>query len=524
LKQKLVDLELALGKNGTSDIRLRYSGLIVFTTQLLGVVTGLVFTLLLTRSMTTTEYGLWTNIFDYTPYFLLVSIIIPFWVTRFTARDIEGTVITSTISQLVLGVIATVAYLPIITAISFAIGTSQYLTIYLIAGFYVLTHYMITVFEGALTATKPHATGYGFIIQEIVKVIVALIIILGFGQIFLGAILALVIAPTVQSFYYIYKLRHFFREKINWHYVKRWLRSSPVLLYNVLGTQILNAFLILLYIYGGGEARAFYQAALSFTTVVSYASSLAIALYPKLLANSCSKEDIKLSFKTVMMLAIPLATIVMTMSVSFLTVLDTAYAASWPVLIALTVDTLLTMLILFYSSILMGVENFDAAGEIHLKKLVRSKIFKLFSIPYIQSAFALPAVYLVLTQLNVDGPVITTAAVVAVMILVHLFTFVALAIRSRHSIHVPIAWTSIAKYVFAAFITGAALVFIPTTTTLVATVAKAAVGFGIYAVILLAIDEQARELIRLIWQEIKTNINQLLHRDAGDNEAVPAEN
>jgi hypothetical protein len=108
--------------------------------------------------------------------------------------------------------------------------------------------------------------------------------------------------------------------------------------------------------------------------------------------------------------------------------------------------------------------------------------------------------------------------------LVHLFTFVALAIRSRHSIHVPIAWTSIAKYVFAAFITGAALVFIPTTTTLVATVAKAAVGFGIYAVILLAIDEQARELIRLIWQEIKTNINQLLHRDAGDNEAVPAEN
>ena len=513
-----------MGKNGTSDIRLRYSGLIVFTTQLLGVITGLIFTLLLTRSMTQSEFGIWTNIFDYTPYFMLVSGIIPFWVTRFTARDIEGTVITSTVSQLVLAVIATLAYLPIITVISFAIGTSQYLLIYLIAGFYVLTYYMITVFEAALTATRPHTTGYGFIIQEIVKVVVALIIILGFGQIFLGAILALVIAPTIQAFYYIYKLRAFLKEKINWHYFKQWIKGSPVLLYNMLGTQILSFFLILLFIYGGAEARAYYQAALSFTTIVGYASSLSIALYPKLLANSCSKDDIKVSFKTVMMLAIPLATIVITMAFSFLTVLNATYADGWPVLIALTVDTLITMLITFYSAVLMGIENFDAAGEIHLKKLVKSKIFKLFSIPYIQSAVALPATYLVLTQLAVDGPVTTAAAVVAVMILVHLGTFIALAIRSRHSIHVPIAWASIGKYVFAAFLMGAALVFIPTTTTLLATIVKATVGFGLYAVILLAIDEQARELVRLVWKEIISNINQLLHRDAGQTSEVAAEN
>jgi O-antigen/teichoic acid export membrane protein len=461
--------------------------------------------------MTQTEFGIWTNIFDYTPYFLLISNILPFWVTRFTARDIEGSVITSTLSQLVLAVIATLVYLPIITVISFAIGTSQYLLIYFIAGFYVLTYYMITVFEAALTATQPHATGYGFIIQEIVKVVVALIIILGFGQIFLGAILALVIAPTIQVFYYTYKLRRFLKEKINWHYFKQWLKGSPVLLYNMLGTQILSSFLILLFLYGGAEARAYYQAALSFTTIVGYASSLSIALYPKLLAKSCSKDDIKLSFKTVMMLAIPLATIVMTMSFSFLTVLNATYTDGWPVLIALTVDTLITMLITFYSSVLMGIESFDAAGEIHLKKLVRSKIFKLFSIPYIQSAIALPATYLVLTQLAADGPVTTAAAVIAIMILVHLGTFIALAIRSRHSIHVPIAWASIAKYILASFLMGAVLAFAPTTTTLLATIIKAIVGFGLYAMILLAIDEQARELVRLVWTEFKSNINGLLH-------------
>jgi phosphatidylglycerophosphate synthase len=128
----------------------------------------------------------------------------------------------------------------------------------------------------------------------------------------------------------------------------------------------------------------------------------------------------------------------------------------------------------------------------------------------------------VLTQLNVDGPVVTAAAVVAVMILVHLGTFIALVIRSRHSIHVPIAWRSIAKFILAAFVTGAALVLAPTTTTLLATVVKAAAGFSLYTVILLVIDEQARELVRLIWQEIKDNIRGLLHRGAGKNPAVPA--
>lgn len=514
-----------MGKNGTSEIRLRYSGLIVFATQLLGVITGLIFTLLLTRSMTTAEFGIWTNIFDYTPYFIMLSSIIPFWVTRFTARDMEGTVITSTISQLVIGIIATVAYLPAIYFISNAIGTSQYLLIYLIAGFYVLTTYMITTFEAALTATKPHSTGYGFIIQEIVKVVVALIIILGFHQIFLGAILALVIAPTVQTFYYTYLLRGFFKEKIDWGYLKQWIKSSPVSLYNIAGTMILSAVFILLFIYGSAEARAYYQAALSFTTIVGYASSLAIAIYPKLLANSCSKEDIGLSFKMVIMWAIPLATIVMTMAFSFLTVLNTTYSDGWPVLIALTVDTLISIILAgFYTNILMGIEAFDAAGEIHFKKLIKSKIFKLFSIPYIQAAFALPATYLVLTQLAVDGPVTTAAAVVAVMIAVHLGTFIALAIRSRHSIHVPIAWVSIAKYIFAAFLMGAALVLAPTTTTLIATIAKTVAGFALYIVILLAIDEQARELARLVWNEVMANLKGLLHRDAGENVAVPAEN
>jgi len=60
------------------QLRLQYSGFIIFTAQILSVITGLVYTLLLTRSMTSEQYGTWTNIFDYTAYFLIFTGFIPF--------------------------------------------------------------------------------------------------------------------------------------------------------------------------------------------------------------------------------------------------------------------------------------------------------------------------------------------------------------------------------------------------------------------------------------------------------------
>jgi len=517
-----------------NQIRLRYSGFIVFANQLLGVVTGLIFTLLLTRSMSAAEFGIWTNIFDYTPYFIILGGILPFWVLRFVARGKEGAAKTAAVTQLFIAVVATVAYLPAIYFISNAIGTTQYLLIYLIAGGYVLTYYLITVFEGILTAVKPQTTGYGFMIQEIVKVTVALLVILVFKQVFLGAILALVVAPTVQSIYYIVLLRGFFKEKINWSYLKQWLKGAPAQLYNAVGTTLLSLAFIVLFVYGGSEARGYYQAALSFTTIVSYASSLSVSLYPKLLANSCSDEEVGLSFKTVLMMAIPLATLCIVMSVSFLTVLHPpglpggSYGVAWPVLIALTADTLVLLVTNFYSSCLMGVEAFDAEGRISLRQLVKSKIFKVYSIPYIQAVFIIPIVYYAMTQTPVDGPVTTAVAFVGILIAVHTATFVGLYAFMRNSIHIPVAWASIAKYVLSALLMGVVLYFLPTTTTLTSTVAKTVGGFALYIGLLLLIDEQARELVKLIWQEIVYSTKQLRHKadnsDSGENIPASSEN
>jgi len=198
-----------------------------------------------------------------------------------------------------------------------------------------------------------------------------------------------------------------------------------------------------------------------------------------------------------------------------------SYGVAWPVLIALSVNTLVTLIMTFYQSCLFGVEAFDAEGKISIRQLVRSKIFKVFTLSYIQAAIALPIAYFVLTRFGLHGSVDAAVYVIVILISVNLSTFAALYWAMHKSIRIPVAWKSIAKYVLSALLMGVILFLIPTTTTLFSTIAKAAAGFGIYVALLLAIDKQARQLIRLIWEEIKGSLKLLTSKN---NNNVSGEN
>jgi len=447
---------------------------------------------------------------------------------RFMSRRNVGTVKTAVLAQLTITMVAFLLYFPAIIMITKAIGTQEYLLIYLIAGLYIITYSMIAIFESLLQSVKPQASGFGLMIEEIVKVTIALVVILGFRQLFLGAILALVVSCFVQIGYYVYLLHGWFKEKADWGYLKQWLKGSTAIAYSTIGGQLVSFVLILLFLYGGANTRAYYQAAFSFTTIIGYSSSLYIALYPKLLAKNCSSEQVETSFRTVMMLAIPLAAITMVMSTSFLTVLNASYGVAWPVLIALSVNTLVTLISSFYQSCLFGVESFDAGGQISIRQLVKSKIFKVFTLSYIQAAIALPIAYFVLTRFRLHGSVDAAVYVIVILIGVNLSTFAALYWAMHKSIRIPVAWKSIAKYLLSALLMGSILFLIPTTTTLLSTIAKAAAGFGIYVALLLAIDKQARQLIGLVWEEIKGSLKLLTSKNnnhvSGENRSAETQN
>ena len=486
------------------EIRLQYSGFVVFAAQMLSIVTGLVFTLLLTRNMTQPEYGIWANIFDVIGYFLLLSGVFPFWTMRFVARRQQGAAKTGLLANLFVSLIFLSLYVliaPVLTHV-FNIGPT-YSIMYLIAGAQIVNMYLIVVLESILRAKKPQAIGYGLLIEEICKIVLAYTLIVILHQLFVGALLSLILAATAQVLFYLRLTASEYRPRIQWNYIREWLKGSTVNLYNAAGTQLAALTIILLFVYGGQAARGDFQAASTYAAIIGYPLFLAYALYPRLLTKD-SHEDVTFTLKTVLMFAIPLVTIILSVPQSLLTILNVHYSEATPILLLLTIDTFIVLITQFYSSVIFGAEKLDEDAKIPFKQLVKSKIFKVFSLPYIQAAITIPTSLYFLTQYSAGNSVLAAVIVVAANLVAHTTMLLIQYAMMHNSVPVVFPWKSTGKYVSASVVAAIFLHFVPHPTTLLSTFIVVIVGALIYTSVLLAIDRDARKIVVAIWNEFES--------------------
>lgn len=486
-----------------NQIRLEYSGFIIFGTQILSIATGLFFTLLLTRNMTKQEYGIWANIFDLVGYFLLLNGVFPFWAIRFVARGKEGAAKTSLLANLIISLIATTIYIiltPFLTN-TFNIN-GQYVLFYLIAAANIVNMHLIAALESILRAKKPQAIGYGLLIEEITKIALAYILIVQLQQLFLGALLSIIISVTIQVLYYLKLTSTDLKQRIRWAYTKEWLKGSTVNIYNAIGSQLAASTIILLFLLGGQAARGNYQAATTFSNIIGYALFLSYALYPKLLAEN-NLKDATSSLRIVLMFAIPMTTIILSIPQSLLTILNIQYNEATPILLLLAIDAFILLITQFYTSVIFGVEKIDEEATIPIKKLVKSKIFKIFTLPYAQAAISIPTCLYVLTQLAASRPVRAAVYVTAINLTAHTIILLIQYAMMHKAVPLKVPWKNAAKYLIASAPSAVILYFLPDVTTLTLTVAAATLGAAIYLIILLAIDREARKLVIAIFKEIK---------------------
>jgi O-antigen/teichoic acid export membrane protein len=500
-----------LGKN---EIRLQYSGFVIFGARMLSVATGLIFAILITRNTTESEYGVWANVFDLSAYFAVLAAAIPFWTTRFVAREKEGAAKTAILANLMISVISVLLYVIAVPVFISTLNISpSYLIIYLVASLQIIQVYLIQVLEAVLRARRPQVVGYGLVIEEIVKVILAYILIINLRQDpLLSAIISLITGFSIQMIYYIRLTSFDFRQKIQWNYVKEWLKGSTANIYNLAGNQIATSILIMLFMYGGPqvgpEARGNYQVAVTIASVVGYASFLSFALYPKLLAKK-SLQDITTSMKMVLMFAIPMTIGAIAIPDSFLTILDEKYRPAAPILMLLAIDALVATIGNFYTFVLFGVEKLDEEAKIPFKQLIRSNIFKVFTLPYIHSIITLPTAFYVLSNFATNQPVQAALYVTVINMVARFAMFLVLYGIVRKTIVVVVPWRSIMKYVLAAAAMAILLYVLPHPTRIVTTLGMAAAGGIMYFVLLMVMDREARELIYTILDEIRGGLSKL---------------
>lgn len=494
---------------GKNEIKLQYSGAVVFAAKLLSVMTGMIFTLFITRNATKEQYGVWTNIFDIMAYFALLAAVLPFWATRYVARGEKGAAKTGILANLLIGLASMAIYLPLVPLITWLWGIGgrhpDLVILYFIAGAQIVNLYLINVLEAVLRSKKPQAVGYGLLLEELCKISLTYAAIVIFNQPLIGAMISLILGTTLQAIYYLKLVSGDLKEKIRWDYAKEWLKGSIANIYNAVGIQISAAIFLMLFSYGGEAAKADYGAATIISNIIAYSFFLSFALYPKLLAENSLKE-ITASLKMVLMFAIPMAVGAMAIPESFLIILDESYKEATPVLFLLAIDALVITLTNFFTFVVFGVEKLDEKSKIPFKQLVKSNIFKIFSLSYIHSAITLPTAFIVLTTFKFEQPYETAVYIAAINMIVRFAMFLVLYAITRKTLVVQIPWKSIGKYVLCAVAMGLALYLLPHPTKITSTLITAVAGGLIYFALLMLIDKDSRAMIKLVLNEIRAGV------------------
>ena len=472
----------------------------LFAAKLLSVATGIAFTFIVVRSVSQIDYGTWGTFNIIMPYFILLSTAFPFWIMRFVARDKEGAAKTGIFANMLLGIAAALVYLALLPLLVPTFDLGNYVLLFSVAAIYIIENYFVAALEACIQAQRPHFVGYGLLVGEVCKVLLAFILIIEFQFSLLGALLSIVIAFAVRIAFYIREVIAELKKKMAFDYIREWVKGSTFNIYNIIGDRIAAIIFLMLPIYGGEIAPSYYQAAIIIANVITYSTFLAYALYPKLLAEN-KMEDVTAAIKMVMMFAIPMTIGVLVMADSYLVIQKEVYKDATPVLMILGIDALILTVSNIYASTLYGIEKIDEKAKIPFKQVAKSRMFIAFSLPYAHSAITLPTTFYLLTNFARNQPLLATIYVTTVNTVAHFTMFIVLYALVHKAVKVKIPWKAIAKYVLASTFMAAFLFVTPHPKTIFLTIGVTVIGGIIYSAILLVIDREARTLIKTVLHE-----------------------
>jgi hypothetical protein len=365
-----------------SQIRLRYTGITAYASSLLTTLTGLLFTLLITRRLLPEELGVWRYIGSLVAYFVIPPGIVSYWTTRMTAQGKR--VLATSLSISSLSALATTTFfIALAEDLSKQVNTPYIVFVIAAIEIPLISAYM--VFEAALTAHRPERVYYAMMIQEFVKLPIAVVLVLLLKLGLLGAILAAIAgyaARVIASFLFA---RGIGLGRVEWSTAIRILSRAWLPLYSGLQNYIAELqFIVVVLIVGTAEVLGYASAVLLIGSIVAVSGNLSAGLYPKLL-QSQSPGAVETTLKMVLMIAIPTSVGAFVLSEHILNILRPEYEAVAPVLLIALPSALVYLVNNIIDVAMTGQERADFDDSADFKRLVRSRLFLTPTINIIQS-------------------------------------------------------------------------------------------------------------------------------------------
>jgi len=205
------------------------------------------------------------------------------------------------------------------------------------------------------------------------------------------------------------------------------------------------------------------------------------------------------------MVAIPMTTGAMVLSDSYLTILEVVYREATPVLLLLAINALCSSLSQVFNTVVMGTERLETKAKIPFRELTKSRIFQIFTLPYVQSAITLPTTFFALSYIaKTELEAATYLALISLIVGIAMLLSRYIVARKCLTFNFP--WKNVAKYVIASAVMSAPLLAIPHPARLLLTVGLTVLGGFIYFTTLATIDHETRELTKSILNETKSKL------------------
>ena len=493
-----------------SGIRVTYSGLISFGIGISTIITGLIFTLIVTRELSAEELGIWTLIGGLLVYAVVIEPVISYWTTREIARG-EQSATTSLISSTILSALGVAIYLIVVFFVSLETKVDSQVLYF--AAIMIPITFINRILSAINYGWKAHTASYGILGFEISKIPLGLIFVYYFELGIYGAITAMTLGYICSSIILAYYAREKIQKSFNIYFIRKWFKLFWLSLYPQATNFILKLdVLVFTVITGSVIGLAYYTVSLTVSSLVAQSAGISRAVYPKLLSEN-KPEILQENLVRVFYFAFPLTAISLTFTQPALFALNPIYKIATLVVLFMTMKMFSTNIFSIFYQALLGIEKVDVNEKSTFKDYVKSKLFLLPTVNIIRSIIYIIGLIVLLFSIRdqfSDLDIVIFWAVIAFAIEIPFTTYSYLLVQRNFNL--KINKIPILKYCLITF-----LVFIPmyfvTEEFLVYTpsifeflpqlMLFVFTAIGLYLIATYAMDSKTRVLIKSIINEIR---------------------
>ncbi len=501
------------------SIRLRYAGLVNFAGNITSVLFALFFMTMVSRKLPEEQFGLWHYLIILTQYFIMPANLTNYWLIRYTGRGykIAKTGIILNTLLMTISLIIFILLTPITIFSQINLSNATLIVIALIIRM-ITDYYQLTLMATA-SGAKPQAIGYGQIIFEATRLPIAYLLIMKMNLGLLGVIIVMAIAKAIYTIFLTLLLKDEFTEKFNKQLAIKWIKLYWLPILGLISAQLLNFDVILMTFTYSSLPVAHMKAIQTIIAVMLYTTQLYQPLYPILLSGGSSK-DIEIALSYFLLFAIPMMAGISAMSKTFLSLLKAPYAASANALTIATIYAFTLALSRLFAGVLLGVEKVEIKNTVSMKEYVKSKLFYVPAMNIIIYTIYLIVLYLTskLIMINANEPasiVLTWITIKTIFITILMIQFYR---KCREEIEFKIPLNKAFKYTLSSTIMLITLLYLGvgqkvTTSFMEAlklSIIGTAIGATIYLTILLVIEPEVKELIKMAISEAKTMLMSIL--------------